>query len=523
MTSGRRCGRNPLFTLVALIATALAGCGPRIGPVQVEDSPYLVIFAGDEDAADSDFLAVIDVRPGSAGFGKVVASTPIGMTASMPHHMEYVMPPAGELLFMNAHHHEKSLLVDLADPRAPRIARTFAPPPPLRFPHDYSRTPTGTRLVGFLRSEGAGPDPAEKASPGNHGGIAEYSANGDLIRTAFAAIAGSRPVRPYAFALLPDIDRLVVTSAPMMEDSWADVVQIYRYSDFKLLKTLDLPPGRVADGREIEGSNRAGFGPRILPDGSIFLNAYGCAFFHLTDIGSDAPQLANVFTLETPPPPNPDSIRGSCGIPVRFGKYWLMPAGQLHAVVVLDISDPDAPREVSRLSTRKTFSPHWLARDPASNRLVLGAELGGEEGFYLLRFDESSGQLAFDSEADGYVSLKNQDWPHGQTGPAWGHAALFLGQRQPDTSSVDVDSCKAGGGSIQRVCRRQFPACVTSYKDAGQRCTDSDQCEGRCILDIDHEPAPDETVSGRCEQDDDPCGCKIEVIDSRVGGGACVD
>lgn len=40
-----------------------------------------------------------------------------------------------------------------------------------------------------------------------------------------------------------------------------------------------------------------------------------------------------------------------------------------------------------RLRTPETFNPHWLARDQRSNRLVLGAELGGKEGFYLLRFD----------------------------------------------------------------------------------------------------------------------------------------
>jgi hypothetical protein len=62
-----------------------------------------------------------------------------------------------------------------------------------------------------------------------------------------AGNAGAKPVRPYAFALLPAVDRLVVTSAPMMESSSADVVQIYRYSDFKLLKTIDLPAGKLAD------------------------------------------------------------------------------------------------------------------------------------------------------------------------------------------------------------------------------------------------------------------------------------
>lgn len=421
---------------VAACATLVACAGPsREAQVQSgAESPYLFLFAGDQDEADSDFLAVIDLQPDSPDFGKAVATTPIGMKASLPHHMEYATPPNGELLFMNAHHHEMSMLVDVSDPRAPRVVKTFDPPAPLRYPHDYSRTPTGTRLVGFLRSEGQSPDPAETATPGNHGGIAEYTADGMLLRSASAATAGSaRPIRPYAFALLADSDRLVVTSAPMMEVTWADVVQIYRYSDFTLLKTIELLPGRLADGRQIEGSQRAGFGPRVLPDGSVFFNAYGCAFYRLSDIGSDNPRLDTVFTLETPEAPGPGRIRGSCGIPVVFGNYWLMPVGQLHAVIVLAIANPATPREVFRLPTPETFNPHWLARDPRSNRLVLGAELGGEEGFYLLRFDAQSGRLSFDpvlkgDGQTGYLSLKNQSWPHGPSGPAWGHAALFLPQ-----------------------------------------------------------------------------------------------
>ncbi len=398
-----------------------------------EESPYLFLFAGDLDEADSDFLAVIDLRPNSADFGKAIATTPIGMKASMPHHMEYEMPPRGEFLFMNAHHHEMSMLVDVSNPRAPRVAKTFDPPAPLRYPHDYSRTPAGTRLVGFLRSEGPSPDPTETITPGNHGGFAEYTADGELLRAISAGTESpAKPIRPYAFAFLPDIDRLVVTSAPMMEDSWADVVQIYRYSDFALLETINLPPGRLADGREIEGSQRAGFGPRVLPDGSVFFNAYGCAFYRLSDIDSDNPVLETVFTLETLAAPD-GHIRGSCGIPILFGNYWLMPVGQLHAVIVLDIANPGNPREVFRLPTPETFNPHWLARDPRSNRLVLGAELGGEEGFYLLRFDARAGRLSFDPSFEddgqtGYLSLKDQSWPHGPSGPAWGHAALFLPQ-----------------------------------------------------------------------------------------------
>ena len=409
--------------------TALAGCAPQ--PASKDSAaPYLLVFAGDEDKADSDFLAVLDLQAG--GNARAIATAPIGMKDSMPHHMEYSLPPRGELLFVNAHHHEKTLLIDLANPRQPLIAKTLDPPPPFRFPHDFYRMPTGTRLAGFLRSEGPSPYSGETAMPGNHGGIAEYSADGKLLRQASAAAPGfGAPVRPYAFAYLPDIDRVVVTSAAMMEETTAHVVQVFRYSDFALLTTVPLPEGKLADGSAAPTSYKMGFGPRVLADGSVFFNAYGCGLYRLSNIAAASPMLETLTAIETPPREDPESIRGACGIPIVFGHYWIQPAGRLHAVLVFDISSPSAPREVMRLATPEPFRPHWLARDPESNRLVLGAEFGGEEGMYLLRFDDKAGALRFDDSItsegrQGYLSLKNQQWPHGNSGTAWGHAALFL-------------------------------------------------------------------------------------------------
>ncbi len=49
----------------------------------------------------------------------------------------------------------------------------------------------------------------------------------------------------------------------------------------------------------------------------------------------------------------------------------------------------------------------------------------------MLRLDEESGQLRLDDtivagSRRGYVDLSGSNWPHGASGPAWGHAALFL-------------------------------------------------------------------------------------------------
>lgn len=446
--TGSGASRAGLLAGLLCLFALVSSCAPRADDsiAATPGSPYLLLFAGDRDARDSDFLLVIDVDPNSPKRGQPIASVPIGHKMSMPHHMEYAVPPKGEPVFMNAHDHELSMIVDIAHPKKPFVAKTFRPPAPFRFPHDYTRTPGGTRLVGFLRSDGASPDPQDKTLPGNHGGIAEYRVDGSLIRTVSAAVPGfTKPIRPYAFALLPDIDRFVVTSAPMMEQSWADVIQIYRYSDFKLLHTIALPPGTDRGGRLIAGSQAAGFGPRVLGDGTVFLNSYGCAFYHLTAIASEKPVLKVVHALDTRKATNRGKIKGACGIPLHLGRYWLQPVGGLQEVVVLDIADPDAPKEVYRLSTPADFNPHWLAQDPIGNRLILGAEFGGEHGFFMLRFDKQTGRLGFDHSFQGdqrsgmlsflqprragYISLDKTEWPHGRTGPAWGHAALFLHKR----------------------------------------------------------------------------------------------
>jgi hypothetical protein len=398
-----------------------------------EATPYLLVFAGDSDEEEEDFFAVFDLRPGSETIGRVVASAPIGLHGSMPHHTEYELPPPGELLFANAHHSEATLLVNTSDPLNPVVERTFQPPRPFRFGHDFARLPNGNLILGYLRSEGSSPKPEDDLLPGGHGGIAEYSSNGEYIRSSSAAVEGyEEPIRTYAIVPMLDIDRIVTTSAPMLEDHVADVVQIWRYSDLTLLHTIQVPAGRTAAGSPMPGAARYPFGPRRLADGSIFLNSYACGFYRLSEIASESPALSNVYTLQVPEPTEPNGVRGACGIPVVIGRYWIMPVGRAQTIVVLDISDPLKPREVSRLDTPADFNPHWLAKDPRSDRLVVGAELGGEQGMFILTFDSSSGRLQFDpairSPAGrvGYLDLEAQHWPHGPSGPAWGHAALFL-------------------------------------------------------------------------------------------------
>jgi hypothetical protein len=409
----------------------LSACTSELsrGPVP---SPYLLIFASDEDGSEDDFFAVADLRGDSPSRGRVIATRPFGHRGSMPHHMEYQLPPRGRLLFANAHHAEATLLVDTS--RAPEISirRSLRPPSPFRFTHDFARLPNGNVLVGFLRSNGASPRAGDALVPGGHGGLAEYSPDGELLRVASAAAPGvTDPIRTYAIVPIPAIDRIVTTSARMMEEHSANVVQIWRYSDLTLLKTLEVPPGRRPDGSPLDWAAMLPFGPRLMPDGSVLMNSYMCGFYRLTDIGTDQPRLTHVYDIQGRDPSS-ERTRVGCSVPVVIGHHWIMPVASSQMVVVLDVSDPATPREVTRLLMPSDFNAHWAADDPNSNRIVIGAETDHEKGVFILVHDPATGALSFDRSVNasgaqpGYIDLSTQSWPHGASGPARAHAALFL-------------------------------------------------------------------------------------------------
>lgn len=423
--------------IAALIACTARRAVPGANAGEVSATPatasapparYLYAWLGDKDERDTDFLAVIDVAPASPTYGQVVATEPVGMGGTMPHHTEYELPGPGRLLFANGHHHERIFLFDTDSAPRPRLVRTLPPVPPFRYPHDFLRLPNGHVLVGFLRSEGASPTPGDTLRPGGHGGIAEVDGQGRVVRTASAGTPGlDAPVRVYAFAPRPDVDRLVSTSAPMTEGNWANVVQIWRLSDLTLLHTLEVPPARLADGTTLRYGNLLPFEPRVMPDGSVLLNSYGCGVYRVTGLETATPAITNVHTIDVRAVGND---MGDCGVPVVVGRYWVMPVGGLSALVTLDVSDPARPREVARLEADTGFKPHWLARDPGSDRLVVGAEDGGEDRMLIARLDARTGRLRWDEtlrSADGSlgISFRRERWPHGATGEAFGHAALF--------------------------------------------------------------------------------------------------
>jgi hypothetical protein len=206
---------------------------------------------------------------------------------------------------------------------------------------------------------------------------------------------------------------------PMDDEVTADVVQIWRLSDLRLLHTLTVAPLPGQKGISMP------YDTRVLADGrTAMLNTYYCGFYRLSGIEGDQPRLDLVHALHEP------NSEG-CAVAVVVGHYWVVPVASGRAIVSLDITDPAHPVEVSRLRSDSTFAPHWLSTDPASDRIVVGSADGGEPRVLIARLNPSTGMLRWDerfrdrgSSRRG-VDLDRPELRHGSASHVMGHAALF--------------------------------------------------------------------------------------------------
>jgi hypothetical protein len=414
-----------LCSLTALLA--MSGCdrAPATKVVTPPDS-YLFVWAGDADDKASDFLAVIDADSDSPHYGAVVASLPTGESGAHPHHTEHEMSPTGHLL-ANGFHAGRTWLFDLTKPLEPRILTAFDDLAGFSHPHTFIRMDNGNILATFQYAASGKPDghaheagqESERAE-NTPGGLVEMTERGEVIRTGSARdtrIPDPR-IYPYSVLPLPTIDRAVSTTTDMdhtNEKATSEWVQFWQLSDLTLLKTIALKPGPKGDEHKLSGE------PRLLPDGtSIYIHTFSCGLYLVRGAGDAEPDARLVY-----------SFPGfGCGVPVLTGNYWLQPVPETHALVALDISDPENPREVSSVSFGDDEEPHWIAIDPTGRRVVLNSGGAGNR-LFVVNFDPATGKLTMDERfrdpddpRPGF-NLNGKTWPHGFTGKAAPHGAVF--------------------------------------------------------------------------------------------------
>jgi hypothetical protein len=412
-----------------LVVSAIACSAPA--PV----GSYLFVWAGDRERKASDFLGVIDANPASPKYGTIVASIPVGESRTFPHHTEQVMPPNDHLL-ANGFGAGRTWLFDLSEPTAPRILTSFGEKAGLTHPHSYVRLPNGEVLVTFQYGEGQPVSPehdhgtagskdqaSTKADPPKAapltGGLVWMTERGDVIRSASAKDSANAYLYPYHVLPLPGIDRALSTTTDMDDGNkpaTSEWLQLWRLSDLKLLKTFALEAGPRGDEHKFTGELR------LLPDGkSVYVHTFSCGLYLIRDLDNDVPRTTFVKSF----------TGDSCGVPVVTGHFWLQPVPKEHALVSLDISDAEHPREVSRVAFGDDEGPHWASLDSAGRRVIVNSAGSKPNRLYIVDVDPSTGRLAIDErfkDADGTgpgVSLTGKTWPHGFSGEARPHGTVF--------------------------------------------------------------------------------------------------
>ncbi|HUR36368.1 MAG TPA: hypothetical protein VM009_01030 [Terriglobales bacterium] len=404
---------RPFLLSIALLSLVLTATAAR-------KSSYLFAWCGDVDKKGSDFLAVIDSDPDSQTYGKVLRTVTTGTTDSVPHHTEVEMPRSG-FLMANGFEGGRTWIFDLRKPLRPRIAASFDAFDGYIHPHTFFRLPNGNVLATFQYHGGHDP----KAAPG---GLVEVNDRGKMVRSGSAAdpAAANELIRPYSVELLPQIDRLVSTNTAMHEaDGKSRTLQVWQLSNLKMLRTLVLPPGPRDREQFFPGE------PRLLADGkTLFIHTFSCGLYMMRGVESEQPSVKFIYGFDGT----------SCGVPLRVGNFWIQTVEDTHNLIVLDISDPEQPREVSRVTFDNDQSPHWVALDPTGTRIVVNSGENvpdktskdiPDRRLYIVNFNPLTGAVRLDerfrdagSDRPG-VRTSRRSWPHGFKGNTYAHGTVF--------------------------------------------------------------------------------------------------
>ena len=395
-----------LVAVSALLAAASAHAGSKYLYTWAMQTHDPATATPPADSMGRAFLAVFDVAEDSGEFGRLVAMLPVGKRAQMAHHTNYEMPADGRL-FASDYRAAEGYVFDLRDPVKPRLLAGFGDAGPYTHPHSFERLANGHTLATY-QFNGA---PDTRA-----GALVELDDDGHVLRKSDAADAEVEPfIRPYSLQVVPKLDRVVTTSADMLpNEASSHVVQVWRLSDLKLLKTVVLSKPKL--GKDAVSHNATE--PRLLGDGETVLVVTGsCGLYRLDDLAGTEPTAEFVF----------DFGFRNCAVPTVVGRYWVQTSMAGHALTSLDVSDASHPVEAGHLALRSDALPHWIAHEPAGNRLVITGFGWLTTHVLFASIDPGNGALALDKHQIDF----DRTWPDGWVGTAMPHGAIFSNETKP--------------------------------------------------------------------------------------------
>ena len=291
--------------LLLLLAAAPAPSQSRYlvtWAMETKETAYADPMTREPQGMGRDFLAVFDIAPNSDDFGRLVAMLPVGSGAQMAHHTNYEMPADG-ILFASDYKSGNSFVFNLSDPLHPRLTSTFSNAGTYTHAHSFVRLANGNTLATYQYN---GPREREAV-----GALVELDPNGKVVRATDASDPSVEAfIRPYSLEVVAKLDRVVTGSDEMPPATGnSHVVQVWRLSDLKLLKTIVLPKAPHSDAVPQNAAE-----PRLLADGqTVVVATSGCGLYRINDLGGTNPSAQWIY----------DFGARTCGVPTVVGNYWV--------------------------------------------------------------------------------------------------------------------------------------------------------------------------------------------------------
>jgi hypothetical protein len=441
-------GRAAAWVALAMVAAACAR-GPQTPPFTGEQ--FLLVWAGDADRKNADFLAVIDADPTSPGYGKVLKTYPVRSRGNEPQALQ-ADTRADRRVFATGILTNRTFAFDLRQPLDARLLHADAPGRGrvLGAPQQVVSLPDGTVAVARAEPVRYRNEPRELLTAA--GGLVQLSADGEFARELSAGNASTRGliVAPGGATASTTLDRLLTTNtahgyaASATGERMPGIsVQVWRLRDLSLLETVVLEAGPRGE------ENLAPLTPRYLRRTPMaYVNTdLGGALYASDSTQTDVPSFRLVFDFGA------GTLPGGAAV-TPDDRFYVTALGGSSRVVSLDLADPWHPKAVSAVrldrdpeapARSRAGGPHWLAMSADGTRVAV-ADYGvdvptfvqdGDHRVYVLRLDPATGRLrvdgAFRDELTGEVGVdfNRTRWPHGDTGPARPAGLLFTTPAPP--------------------------------------------------------------------------------------------
>lgn len=425
-------------------AVLASGC-PRRTETGLAPEPYLLVWAGDADRKQDDFLAVIGAEPGRH-YGEVLKTYPVRSRGNEPGGL-LEFERRDRRMFATGILSGRVFVFDLSDPLQGRLLRTIEPSSDrmLTSPMEATTLSNGDTVVVCNDRVGYRGEALELfAAPGgllrldgNGNGAREFSAAHPTARSLVKGPTGiSASGRARILATTGGTQGLTPTAATPATPGIA--VQVWKTPSLEVEATMTLPVG--PRGEENLGPRRIRF-LRGKPYAYTATHEGGALYYSDSVANKDKVfQLVHDF--------GKDSLPGDFAV-TPDDRYLVQALTGKNEVALLDIYNNIQPKVLSTARFDSDPANPGRSRKGGPAAVAVGSEgarvavadytidvpgdkLDGDHRVYMLRIDRETKQLQFDKNFrdentdEVGIDFNRTKWPHGDTGPARPRAVLFV-------------------------------------------------------------------------------------------------